>query len=148
MFKKKLKRKTFLNLVDGNKIWNKSLSSKETLVLLDNLKERLNYFKFKKDNNFIMNDRRCLLKEMITDRFNTSKNYEENIKESLFNLWEFASDEYNGSLFTASEKLDISVQKLEEMCKKYKDKNIICLQEKEIILEIINEITSYIENKK
>ena len=74
--------------------------------------------------------------------------YEENIKESLFNLWEFASDEYNGSLFTASEKLDINIKKLEEMCKKYKEKNVICLQEKEVIIEIINKIINYIENKK
>lgn len=144
-----LNRKKFLNFTASDKIWSKTLTIEEISNLLSQLKQEISKYNFVVDNNFIMNGRRTCLKDMIYERFNNSNNrYEENIKESLFNLWEFISDEYDGNLLMISRELNIPIKELDDMCEKYRKKNIICLQEKDVIIDIINKIESYIDEMR
>lgn len=117
--------------------------------MLIQLKQEISKYNFIVDNNFIMNGRRICLKDMIYNRLNNSNNrYEDNIKESLFNLWEFISDEYDGNSLMISRELNISIKELDDMCGKYRKKNIICLQEKDVIIDMINKIESYIDEMR
>ena len=122
------------------------MNVEDVLNLLNNLKQEISKYDFERDNNFIMNGRRKGLRDMIFERLNGSNNqYEENIKDSLFNLWEFVSDEYDGDLIFVSKELNLTLNDTINMCEKYRKKNIICLQEKDIILEIIRKIENYID---
>lgn len=143
--KNHLSRNALINSVDKNKIWSKSLDFVDILNLLKQLENNLSKYDFELDDDFVMNGRRSCLRDMIFERLNNSNNqYEENVKESLFNLWEFISDEYDGNLLSVSEQLKLPVKEVTDMCNNYRKKNIICLQEKDIILEIIQIIKNYI----
>ena len=63
-----LKRDVFINSVDSNKIWSKSMALPEIKMLLEHLKYELSKYEFDTDKNFIMNSRRKGLKEMIEER--------------------------------------------------------------------------------
>ena len=124
--KKLLKRKDFINSVDSKKIWSKSLNVEDVLNLLNNLKQEISKYDFDRDNNVIMTGRRKGLRDMIFERLNGSNNqYEENIKDSLFNLWEFVSDEYDGDLIFVSKELNLTLNDTINMCEKYR-KNRPC----------------------
>lgn len=149
MFKIKLNRQKFIDSVDSDKIWSKSLNIDEILNLLNQLEKEISKHSFKIDNNFIMNERRKNLKSMIFDRLDSSNDkLEEDIKESLFNFWEFINDEYDGSLINISKELNLPLEKVINRCEKYKKNNIICLQEKNIILEMINKLKLTINDDK
>ena len=149
MFKIKLNRQKFIDSVDSDKIWAKSLNIGEILNLLNQLEKEISKHSFKIDNNFIMNERRKNLKSMIFDRLDSSNDkLEEDIKESLFNFWEFINDEYDGSLINISKELNLPLEKVINRCEKYKKNNIICLQEKNIILEMINKLKLTINDDK
>lgn len=149
MFKIKLNRQKFIDSVDSDKIWSKSLNIDEILNLLNQLEKEISKHSFKIDNNFIMNERRKNLKSMIFDRLDSSNDkLEENIKESLFNFWEFINDEYDDSLINISKELNLPLEKVINMCEKYKKNNIICLQEKNIILEMINKLKLTIKDDR
>ena len=69
-FKKKnyLKRTDFINSVDSNKIWSKSMTIPEIKSLLEHLEVELSKYEFDEDTNFIMNNRRKGLKREIEER--------------------------------------------------------------------------------
>lgn len=75
--KKYLKRTDFMNSVDTNKIWSKKVTIPETLDIIEQLENELANHKFKKDNNFLVNQRRKGLKETITNELLTKKKHEE-----------------------------------------------------------------------
>ena len=148
--KKFLNRNVLIHSVDSKKIWLKSLSVDDILDLLNKLIDEISKYDFELDENFVMNGRRNGLKNLIFERISKANNqYEEILKESLFNLWEFIGDEYDGNLMEISKQLKLPLKKVIDMCEKYRLKNIICLQEKNIIIDIINEMKKYIkENQK
>ena len=80
------------------------------------------------------------------DRLNKSEIVLEDVLESLFNFWEFIQDEYSGDLIIISKELNKSVQELVDMDEKYRGKGIICEQEKQVIMEIINILKKAIVN--
>ena len=133
---KKLKRKDFIDSIDQNKIWSKSASIEEIKEMLKTLKEKITKHEYKTDKYFLKDSRRRALKDMILKR----EVNEENIKESLFNLMEYVNCEYCGSNLMLAEELRIHPAKLMDMWDKYKEKGIICLEEKDDILEMINHI--------
>lgn len=142
-FKKKnyLKRTDFINSVDSNKIWSKSMTKPEIKTLLDHLEIELSKYDFDEDKNFIMNNRRKGLKRMIEERLQKNEgDINEIISESLFNFWEFVSDEYPGNIISDVQELGISIKEFDAMDKAYRDKGIICIQERDAILEMIHEI--------
>ncbi len=132
--KKQLKRLEFINSVDSNKIWSKELSIQEIDELLEKLKQELSKYNYKKDKDFFIDGRRSIMKRYVKEKEAT----EFYIKDSLFNFWEYVNNEYYGSSPDLVEKLKKSNFELSKIWDKYNKKGIICLQEKEDILEMIN----------
>lgn len=145
---KYLYRNYLLGKVDSKKTWSKSMSILEIKDLLQLLENEMSNYNFVVDENFVMNSRRKELKNNIMDRLNKSEMVLEDVLESLFNFLEFIQDEYSGDLIMISKELNKSVQELVDMDEKYRNKGIICEQEKQEILNIIimlkNAITNHI----
>ena len=137
---KNLKRVDFINSVDSDKIWKKQLTISEIKELLGDLIEQLTHYDYSLDNDFFMNGRRRYCKETIEKLMSKDNKNKNDILESLFTFWEFVGDEYAGTLYSASEELEIPVQKLEVMDQDYRKRGIICSQEKDIIIDLINTI--------
>lgn len=147
-FKKKnyLKRTDFINSVDSNKIWSKSMTLDEIKELLEHLKNEISKYEFDIDENFIMNSRRKILKSNIEERLLKNEgNANELIADSLFNFWEFVGDEYPGNIISDVQELGISIKEFDAMDKAYRDKGIICIQERDAILEMIKTIKNHID---
>ncbi|MGM9877899.1 MAG: hypothetical protein ACI33S_04535 [Bacilli bacterium] len=147
-FKKKnyLKRIDFINSVDSNKIWLKNMSIYEIKELLKKLEFEISKHEFDTDKNFIMNNRRKNLKRIIEERIQKNEgNVNELVSESLFNLWEFVGDEYPGNIISDLQELGISIKEFDDMDNEYREKGIICIQEKDVILEMIKTIENYID---
>ncbi len=143
-----LNRNVFINSVNSNKIWSKSMTMPEIQELLEYLKNEISKYEFDTDKNFIMNSRRKALKSKIEAQLSKNdKDINELILESLFNFWEFVSDEYSGDFIVVSEDLGLSVQELISMDDTYRKKGIICTQEKEVILEMIQIIKNYMNER-
>lgn len=143
-----LKRTIFINSVDSKKIWSKSMTLDEVREALKYLKNEISKYEFDIDKNFVMNSRRKGLKLKIEEQLLKDKgNLNDIILESLFNFWEIVNDEYFGNFFIISEELGVSVQELTRMDDKYRKKGIISIQERDLILEIIDLILNYIEEK-
>ena len=143
-----LKRTDFINFVDSNKIWSKSMSLDEIKELLEFLKNEISKYEFDIDKNFIMNSRRKGLKSNIEERLlKNDGNKNELVLESVFNFWEIVGDEYFGDFISISKNLGLSVQELTRMDNEYRKKGIICIQERDIILEIIDSIINYINER-
>ena len=66
------------------------------------------------------------------------------ISESLFNFWEYVGDEYPGDILSDCRELGITVKEFDSMDRAYREKGIICAQEKDTILEMIQVIENYI----
>lgn len=136
--KKYLKRTDFINSVDSNKIWSKSMTLSEIKLLLEHLENELSKYYYDKDKNFIMNNRRKGLKRMIEERLQKKDgNINELVAESVFNFWEFVGDEYPGNIISDVKELGISIKEFDAMDKAYREKGVICEQEKDTILEMI-----------
>lgn len=149
-FKKKnyLKRTDFINSIDSNKIWSKTMTIDETKLLLEQLENELSKYDFDEDKNFIMNARRKCLKRMIEERLQKDKgNANELVADSLFNFWEFVGDEYPGNIISDVQELGISIKEFDAMDKAYREKGIICSQEKDIILDMIRIMENYIDRE-
>lgn len=146
-FKKKnyLKRTDFINSVDNSKVWSKSMTISETKALLEQLEIELSKYQFDVDKNFIMNGRRKYLKELIEENLeNTNYTVEELLSLSLFNFFEYIGDEYPGNVLKLCRELGISEKEFYSMDKAYREKGIICAQERDTILEMIEEIKKYV----
>ncbi len=141
---KYLYRNYFLGKIDSKKIWSKSMSIQEIKDLLQIFENEISKCIYEKDENFIMNSRRKELKDNIMSRLNKSEIVLDDILESLFNFLEFIQDEYSGDLIIISKELNKSVQELVNMDEKYRSKGIICEQEKQEIIEIINKLKNVI----
>ena len=147
-FKKKnyLKRTDFINSVDSNKIWSKTMTPSEIKELLGKLETEISKYEFDTDKNFIMNNRRKCLKRMIEERLQKDKgNANELVADSLVNFWEFVGDEYPGNIISDVQELGISIKEFDAMDKAYREKGIICSQEKDIILDMIRTMKNYID---
>lgn len=140
-----LYRSDFINLVDSDKIWSKTMSISEIKELLNILEEEISKHDYEKDNNYLMNSRRVglrkaieenlLIKDRDTDRY---------LLESLFNFWEFVNDEYSGNFLNLPEELGLSIQELSNMDIEYRKKGIISIEEKDDILKMIEILNNYI----
>ena len=145
--RKYLTRKKLINTVDNNKIWNKTLTVQEIKEILNKLESELSRYYFEIDENFIINSRRKVLKEMIETRFQNNDEYRfEKVLDSLFNFWEYVNDEYSTITLIDREELGISLEEFYEKDKKYREKGIICTQEKDEILQMIQIIRNNIVN--
>ena len=149
-FKKKnyLKRTDFINLVDSDKIWRKTMSLPEIKDLLEFFEKEISKYDFEEDKNFVMDSRREGLKNMIDERLTKYKtDKDDDVLESLFNFWEFVNNEYPAITVELLQRLKKSVVELDNMCKKYTENGIICKQEKDAILEMIQTIKKHINER-
>lgn len=137
---KKLKREDFINSVDSDKIWKKKLTIPEIREVFNTLIGQLTQYDFSLDNDFFMNGRRRYCKDTIEKLMSKDDKNHNDILDGLFAFWEFVGDEYVGTLYSASEELEIPVQKLEMMDQDYRKRGIICTQEKDIIIDLIKTI--------
>ncbi len=146
--KKYLKRLDFINLADSEKIWSKSMTLIEIKELLESLENEIQKYSFDNDKNFIMNSRRRCLRKMIEERLSRNDtNPLICVSESLFNFWEFVGDEYPGNIISDIQELGISIKEFDTMDKLYRDKGIICVQEKDVIIDIITKLKKYINER-
>lgn len=139
-FEKKnyLKRTDFINLVDSKKIWSKSMTMDNVKILLIHLEKELSMHDYVTDKNFMMNNRRKSLKRMVEERLHESNvNKNELVCGALFNFWEFVGDEYPGNPMETCRELGLTIKEFDDMDKAYREKGIICAEEKEEILEMI-----------
>ena len=147
--KKFLNRKEFVNLVDSDEIWSKKMTLDKTKEMIEYLEKEMSKYYFEIDNNFIMNNRRKGLKSMIEERLlSKDDNINDVVSESLFNFWEFVNDEYAGNLSITSMELGLPLNEVIKRDNEYRIKGIICTQEKDIILEIMEQKKKYIDDKK
>lgn len=120
----------------------------ETKEVLEYLKNEISKYDFVIDKNFIMNSRRKTLKTNIEEQLLKNEgNTNDIVLESVFTFWEFVGDEYFGNFLSISADLGITVQKLTKMDDEYRKKGIICVQERDVILKIIDLIINYINEK-
>ena len=141
-----LKRTDFINSVDSKKIWSKTMTPSEIKELLEKLETEISKYEFDTDKNFIMNTRRKALKRVIEERLQKSDgNTNEIVADSLFNFWECVGDEYPGNIISDIQELGISIKEFDAMDKAYREKGIICSQEKDVILDMIKTIKEHIE---
>ena len=143
---KKLKREDFINSVDSDNIWKKKLTIPEIKEVFNTLIGQLTQYDFSLDNDFFMNGRRRYCKDTIEKLMSKDDKNHNDILDGLFAFWEFVGDEYAGTLYSASEELEIPVQKLEMMDQDYRKRGIICTQEKDIIIDLIKTIEDGIKD--
>ena len=92
-----------------------------------------------------MDGRRNSLKTSIEARVsNNDENINEKVLESVFNFWEFVNNEYYTITLDSLEKLHLNRDEAERMCNEYAKSGIICLEEKNVILEMIQMIKKII----
>lgn len=149
-FKRKknyLKRVDFINLSDSKKIWSMTMTLSEVKTLLDFLKSEIEKYDFDYDENFMMNSRRKILCETIDDNLgHFDIDFLKNVLQMLFNLWEFVSDEYSGSDLDNISEFKISLEEFHKKDKLYRDKGVICSQEKDVIINIIDKLIKYLND--
>lgn len=138
--KKHLRREDFINSFNSKKIWSKSMTLPEIKELLEKFEIELSKYEYENDKNFLMNTRRSILKRMVDDRLEKDDNVNAIITDSLFNFWEFVSDEYSGSEITTSRETGLSIKEVIDMNNAYSEKGIICAEERDIILEMIHDM--------
>ena len=143
-----LKRTDFINSVDSNKIWLKSMAIPEIKRLLEKLEIEISKHEYEIDKNFLMDGRRNYLRSNIEERLSRNDKFiKENILESLFNFWEFVNNEYYTITLEAVQRLNLTREEMENMCTEYTKSGIICEQEKDVILEMIQTIKKYINER-
>ena len=145
--KKYLKREELIGFADSDKIWRKQLSMKEAYDLVVMINEKLEEYDYEEDENFIMDGRRLGLMNNIVSRIaNNNDGSEEVVLESLFNLWEFVNNEYDGSFVEAAQTYHKTNAELSAMSNTYRQKGIICLQEKQYINVMLDVIRARVFN--
>lgn len=151
LFNQKLKRKklvgimqTFYNEYQNETDQNRKKELMKNLML--NLEKELNTKKISSDDRFYTYCRREFLRKEFTDKLN-----KENIKmnndyllDAYYNLYDYISNDTWISL--SSIPNGISAQEVIKKDEEYKKSGVICLQEKEILLDMINELNQAIEN--
>ncbi len=135
---KTLTRKEILSLEDEASIWHMSLSDNDVLDLLNDFKTKLNDYAFNTDSDFVMNDRRVVLSENI-DRFIETKE-SGYLQHALRAIWEFISDDYGNSFKYIVAQTGDSFEMLKNADDRYRSRGIVCLEEKNIILELVQKI--------
>ncbi len=160
MFEKRLKRKTVADKFYGYHYKNNINDPIAANKYLDMLIDFFNKYKFKSDDNFIMAGRKKFIYDEVIEILNGIKKVDNPIYFVLGSLEEFISNP-NQVYF---EDVDKSKWKQKENGQKYIDgkdlaelraknglysvKGYICLEEKQYILNFINDIKKYLNCDK
>ncbi len=120
-------------------MWNKNLDSQEYYKMLEEYADKLNSYEYKEDMNYLLNSRRRNCIETINEKILNKGN----ITDIMWAFWEFINDEYGG-FSSLEDEYKKTRAELDNMDSEYRNKKIICLKEKEDILDLINKIKKYI----
>jgi len=126
-------------LLKVEKMWNKNLNNQEYYNMLEQFLNKLNSYEYENDDNYLLNSRRKNCIETINKNILNKGS----IVDIMWAFWEFISNEYGGFASLENE-FNKSRIELETMDSNYRNKKIICLKEKEDILNLINKIKNYI----
>lgn len=143
--KNNLKRTDLMRLIDIEKIRAQKMSIEEIKNMFNTMEEDLSKHYFDTDKNYIFNSRRKAVKSEMERFLMKSDNTNEFLYYALHNFWEFISDEYPGNPMETCRELGISIQEFDRMDMTYRKKGIICVQEKDTILEMIQTIKNHID---
>ena len=122
----------------------KNYTKNDILEFLKRLRDEINKYKYYVSSNFITIGRRDFLRESLTKKLKFDYDDQEiKFQDSLGNIESYIyGEDYFHWLHHKYTK-----KKFEHLLKinaKYRDKGIICLQEKNILLDMINEMEGYI----
>lgn len=143
-----LKRKDLLDIIDNNiEEWNND-SDEKVLTVLDKLLLEIDNHNYIEDKRFIINGRRDSLINEFNYLLETKHERSwKNVYEVLHVIWQFISNDYEGGLVgfeKPATELGISIREAYDMSISYRKDNIICLQEKEIIISMIKRLQDLI----
>lgn len=142
MIKKRCKREILYYFYRNNLPDN--YTKNDTLEFLKRLRDEINKYKYSVSFNFITIGRRDFLREGLTKKLKFDFDDQKiKFQESLGNIesYIYGEDSFHWLHHEYTKK------KFEHLLKinaKYRDKGIICLQEKNILLDMINEMEGYI----
>lgn len=144
-FNRKLNRGDLLEIVHKFDFKNKenkdNTDNKQVLYeLLLNLEQVLNKYNLKEDDRFFTYCRREHLRKEFTDKLN-KKHIETNsdyLTDAYYNLYDYIVNDTWISLASIPE--GVSAKEVLKKDEEYKKSGIICSQEKQILLEMIQEL--------
>lgn len=155
----KLKREELINItkkfIDSiNKYPIFEIPDKNYLDYFEELKQKLNQFELKDDVRFVTYGRLSFLKTELTERLKDEKlkepdpNWKDKWDNRMGAFWDL-SDYIRGDRYIAIGQVpkELSFHEVLRKNDEYYKDEFICKQEKEIILEMINEIEEYIYQK-
>ena len=73
-----------------------------------------------------------------------NRDKEDAVTDSLYNLWEYISNDYDGNSLDTARLNGVSREEADTKCSKYRKSGIISLKEKDEILLMMNYIIQYI----
>lgn len=152
MFENKgLKRQILIDIVQGfseqyQKEEDKQKKKQSLYKMLLDLERTLNEFELKTDNRFVTYCRREHLRKEFTEKLNKKQIQLNNdyLIDAYYNLYDYiVNDTW---IAIGSVPGNLSAKKIIKDDDKYKKKGFICKQEKEILLEMIQELKDVILN--
>lgn len=138
--KKQLKRQNLVNIIE-KKDKKKNFDKEEFLTYLNVLEEEMNKHSYKSDNRFISYGRREFLRKELTERLNLAKQANDINKylDALADLEEYIYTQNHIWISTIPDNIKVDFRKLDKTNTEYYNSGIICKEEKEIIIDMINE---------
>lgn len=153
--KKQLQRKNLVNIIEN---WDKkketNIDKDACLTYLNKLEEEINKHSYKKDNRYITYGRREILRKEFTERLNDTKQTNDINKylDALADLEEYIYTQNHIWIGAILDNVKIDFKKLDKINTEYYKSGIICKEEKDIIIDMINEfkeklsINDHLEN--
>lgn len=144
--------KKFIDSINKYPIFD--IPNKNYLDYLEELKQKLNQYELKEDTRFVTYGRLSFLKNELTERLKDEKlkepdpNWKDKWDNRMGAFWDL-SDYIRGDRYISIGQVpkELSFHEVLRKNDEYYKDGFICKQEKEIILEMINEIEEYIYQK-
>lgn len=140
--KKQLQRKNLVNIIEN---WDKrketSIDKEAYLTYLNKLEEEINKHSYKNDDRFITYGRRDFLRREFTERLNFAVQANDTNKyiNALVDLEEYIYTQNYISITSIPNNETKDFRKLDKINTEYYNSGIICKEEKDIIVDMIQE---------
>ena len=138
--------RTSLSDLYGYHSKNNITNEKSALEYIDNISNAFLKYSFNSDDNFILLGRKKSIYDEINEILSGTKKVDNPIYFVLGSLEEFICNN-NVIYISDGEKWEKGWEDLRKKNDTYSFENIICLEEKNVIEDIINKIKDYIDNK-
>ncbi len=138
--------RTSLSELNGYHSKNNITDEKSALEYIDSISNAFLKYSFNSDDNFILLGRKKIIYDEINEILSGTKKVDNPIYFVLGSLEEFICNN-NVIYLSDGEKWEKGWEDLRKKNDTYSFENIICLEEKNVIEDIINKIKDYIDNK-